>query len=339
MKFSIVIPSYNQAAYLERTLCSVFLQADLPLTYPRAGDSEWQNEKSRRAARIDPRQLEIVAVEGGSVDASPEIIAKYSRLFPQTLRCVEFPGSRQAEAINRGMEQARGDVLAFLNSDDVYYPGALAEILDAFRSAPEAQVIYGAADYIDETDRLIAPFPTETWSYERLRETCFICQPACFWRKDVSARRGLLDPSLDYCLDYEYWLRIGKDSPFRYVPTKLAGARCHSAAKTFSKRLEAHEEVFSMLKRMHGSVRPRWARALSKVRAEQALSATGNRFLQRAHYSSLYWWNLARLLPSAERIHLADLLRWLGPPFASSLKAATPPFAAPRITCTAQEHP
>jgi glycosyltransferase involved in cell wall biosynthesis len=227
-RISIVTPSYNQGPFIERTIRSVLEQ-------PVEG-------------------LEYVVCDGGSTDATADVLRRYEG----RLRWVSERDGGQADAVNKGLVMTNGPVIGWLNSDDVYYPGALAAVLGFFDAHPEVDIVYGDADHIDERDAVLEPYYTEDWDYERLKDVCFICQPSAFFRRRVVERHGGLDASLRYCMDYEYWLRIGRTTPFVRVPERLAGSRLYASNKTLGSRIAVHAEINDMLRRTIGEVPTRW---------------------------------------------------------------------------------
>jgi glycosyltransferase involved in cell wall biosynthesis len=178
-RFSIVVPSFQQGAFLERTLRSILDQRDA--------------------------DVEIIVQDGGSTDQSVEILERYT----DRVQWESKTDGGQTAAINKGLRKATGEFVCYLNSDDVLSAGALGRVRDYFVAHPTVQVVYGLADFIDGQDRVIAPFPVQDWDYNRLLQTNYICQPACFWRHAVIERFGLLDEGLHFTMDYEYWLRVG----------------------------------------------------------------------------------------------------------------------------------
>jgi glycosyltransferase involved in cell wall biosynthesis len=224
MRISVIVPSYNQACYLAATLDS--LQAQ---NYP---------------------DLEVKIYDGSSTDGSVDVL----RNHPSAFWWISEPDGGQAAAINRGLIEASGDVLAFLNSDDIYYPGALTTVADYFERHPDCLAVYGRANHLNADGTVMEPYPTEPWDYPRLQETCFLCQPAVFWRREMIERFGLLDDRLQFALDYEYWLRVGKYAPFHYLKDRLlAGSRLHADTKTLSQRIKVHREILSVVIRHGGS--------------------------------------------------------------------------------------
>ena len=231
MKVSIVTPSYNQGQFIERTLQSVASQ-----TAPGVA-------------------IEHVVFDGGSTDDTVAILKRFS----PPVRWVSKKDKGQTDAVNQGICATDGEIIGWLNSDDIYYPGAIARVAAYFEANPEVDVVYGMADHIDREDNAFEAYPTEPWSFERLHQTCFICQPALFFRRKVVEDYGLLDESLNYCMDYEYWLRLGLNSVrFDYLEAKLAGSRLYADNKTLGSRVKVHKEINDMLKKRLGKVPDRW---------------------------------------------------------------------------------
>ena len=235
MKISVVIPSYNQAAYLPATLESVCAQ--------------------------EHPDTEALVFDGGSTDGSAEILraGHYATAAGQAIRWVSQPDHGQADAINQGLRAATGDVLAYLNSDDVLYPGALAAVAAHFEAHPDCLALYGRAHHLHADGTIMEEYPTEPWDYERLLDTCFLCQPAVFWRREVVQRFGVFDDALRYALDYEYWLRVGREVPFHYLDGEfLAGSRLHADTKTLSQRAAVHLELARTVQKYSARPEPVW---------------------------------------------------------------------------------
>jgi glycosyltransferase involved in cell wall biosynthesis len=232
---SIVTPSYNQGHYIEETIQSVLNQ-----DYPH---------------------LEYLVVDGGSSDNTVDILKKYEG----RLTWISEKDRGQADAINKGFQMAKGEIVAWLNSDDTYLPGAVHTSVRYFEAHPEAGMLYGEGYHIDADGEIIERYYTEPFDYQRLSEVCFICQPTVFLRAEVIRAVGPLDVGLDYCMDYEYWMRIAKRFRIGYLGTPLANSRLHLDTKTLSRRVEVHRETLQMVKRHYGQVPLRWINAYAHV--------------------------------------------------------------------------
>ena len=150
-------------------------------------------------------------------------------------------------------------MLAYLNSDDVLYPGALSTVAAHFTSHPDCLALYGRAHHLHADGSIMEEYPTEPWDYDRLLEVCYLCQPAVFWRREVIERFGVFDDALRYALDYEYWLRLGQEISFDYLDQHfLAGSRLHTDTKTLSQRVPVHLELARAVKKYSPGPEPVW---------------------------------------------------------------------------------
>jgi hypothetical protein len=152
----------------------------------------------------------------------------------------------------------RGDILAYLNSDDIYLPNALSKAAAYLVMHPEVAAIYGEGYHIKEDGTVIERYPTEPYDRKRLAETCFICQPTVFIRRSILEEIGFLDESLSYSMDYDLWLRIAERYSWSYLPEYLACTRFYPETKTLGKRVEAHKEIMQVVYRRNHFVPPSW---------------------------------------------------------------------------------
>ena len=222
---SIVTPSFNQAAFLEQSMLSV-LDQDYPA-------------------------IEYWVMDGGSSDGSLEIIKRHA---DRLAGWVSEPDDGQTDAINRGFSRASGGIMAYLNSDDIYRPGAIKQAVDYLMINPEIGMVYGDADYIDENGTAIGKFPAAQTDYRRLRRGyVHIPQQAAFFRADLWRQVGPLDPSFQFAMDYDLWVRISALAPIQYVRRPWAAFRLHDQAKTRAAIELCWPEMIRVHRRLGGS--------------------------------------------------------------------------------------
>jgi glycosyltransferase involved in cell wall biosynthesis len=203
---SIVTPSFNQAHYLESTILSV-LEQDYP-------------------------NIEYILVDGGSSDGSVEIIRRYANRLAWW---ISEKDNGQTDAINKGFVRIKGDILAWLNSDDTYERNAVREAVSFLQERPEVGLVYGDANFIDENGRIIGHFPAAQTNYRRLRQGyVHIPQQSAFWRADLWRKVGPLDPSFFFAMDYDLWVRLAALAPVQYLPRHWANFRLHTRGKTIT---------------------------------------------------------------------------------------------------------
>jgi glycosyltransferase involved in cell wall biosynthesis len=285
MKVSVITPSFNQGKFIERTLRSVAIQSGA--------------------------QIEHVVFDGGSTDETIDVLKK----FDPSVRWVSEKDKGQTDAVNKGIRSTDGEIIGWLNSDDIYYPDAIASVVAAFEARPDIGVVYGMADHIDPADKVFEAYPSEPWNFERLKDTCFICQPAAFFRRHVVDQLGLLDDNLQYCMDYEFWLRLGKAGiRFCYLERKLAGSRLYAENKTLGSRVKVHAEINDMLKNLFGRVPDRWlwnyTHAVVEARVDRANHPRFFALFMLIVVTMARWrWNGHQ--SQEMRIHMRDLWRRL----------------------------
>ena len=228
---SLVTPSLDQGKFVRATIESV-LQQDYP-------------------------GLQYFVQDGGSTDETIGILREYSDRVP----FVSEKDSGQAQAINRGLARATGEVLGYLNSDDILLPGALRAVGEAFAADPGLVLVYGRAVFVDAGGVPLGKCLTQDWEPGRLGDYCFVTQPAAFWRRRVVTEVGPFDESLHHAMDYDFWLRIAERYPasaVRYLERDLAAARWHAGAKTAAGWDRALEEIFALVERRRGYVSLWW---------------------------------------------------------------------------------
>lgn len=222
---SIVMPTRNHGHFIRQSIDSVLNQS-------------YEN-------------VELLVMDGASTDNTVEILKSYG----DRIRWISEPDKGQADAINKGMKLLHGEILAYLNSDDVLLPGALEKAITYFNDHPECDMVYGNADYIDVDGAVIGKYHTADYSFERLMRDCCVCQPAAFWRRRIAERIGPFDVSMQTAMDYEYWLRMAKSGAIiHHTHEKLAQSRLHEDAKTLAMRGVIYREIFEICGKHGGYV-------------------------------------------------------------------------------------
>jgi glycosyltransferase involved in cell wall biosynthesis len=244
---SIVTPSFNQGRFIWETIESVLSQE---------GDFA----------------IEYLVMDGGSTDGSVEVIRRYADLVAAhqwPVRCrgivmawVSARDEGQAAAINTGLDRATGEIFSYINSDDLYFPGAFQRVVEAFTRDPAADFVYGDGDVIDEAgarqwEWLSRPYNHAVMtSYHYLWNdfTNYIMQQATFWRRRVRERIGDLDPTFHFAMDAEYWIRAGASGlRLRHLPEKLGKFRMVEGTKSLSSPTAFWEDYLEIFRRHRGS--------------------------------------------------------------------------------------
>ena len=250
-------------------------------------------------------EIEYLVMDGGSTDETVAILREYAG----RLTWVSEPDCGQSHAINKGWRQGRGEILAWLNSDDIYLPGAVMTAVSYLLQHPDAGAVFGEGYHIDEAGTVLEPYPTEPFDVNRLRDTCYICQPTVFVRRAVIEQVGYVDESLQFCMDYDLWIRLGKRTRFGQVPGFLAATRLYAGTKTVGRQRDVYAEVIPMIYRHFRCVPPKWLYAFAKAEAEAANSrktlSDQARFFRR-----LLSVGLRAFLRYNRRVPMAELIRW-----------------------------
>jgi glycosyltransferase involved in cell wall biosynthesis len=223
---SIITPSYNQAGFLEETMRSV-LEQDYP-------------------------HIEYIVIDGGLTDGSVEILRRYEQKLAYW---VSEPDKGQTEAINKGFARARGEILAWINSDDTYQPGAISAAVRELQARPQAALVYADTNFIDGAGCVIGKFPAAQTDYAKLRRGyVHIPQQASFFRADLWKQVGPLDPTFYFAMDYDLWVRLARLAPLVYVPGQVwANFRLHGNSKTMAENDRCWPEMVRVHRRDGGS--------------------------------------------------------------------------------------
>jgi glycosyltransferase involved in cell wall biosynthesis len=208
---SIVTPSYNQGQFIRETLDSVRTQ-----TYD---------------------QCEHIVVDGGSDNGTREILKECD----ESIDWISEPDEGQSDAINKGIDMASGDIIGWLNSDDVYFDTEVLSRVVKYFEQYDADVIYGDIALINADSEVLKFHRVPSFDYQKLLRYCFIEQPAVFFRDEVLAEERL-DTDLEYVMDYEFWLRLAEIYEFRHVTDVLAADRNHAERKILDDRTEMQRE-------------------------------------------------------------------------------------------------
>ena len=215
---SAVTPSFNQSAYLEQAIRSV-LEQDYP-------------------------DVEYMVMDGASTDGSVDIIRKYSSRLAYW---ASEKDSGQADAINKGMRRARGEIVAWLNSDDYYLPGAIKSAVTALESNPQAVMVYGNMLAVDQTGQTINQLRYRQLTLEDLLCFQIVGQPAVFMRRAAFEKAGGLDLNFHFMLDHQLWIKLAAQGSMVHVNQTWSAARYHPLAKNRLKAAEFGREAFRIL--------------------------------------------------------------------------------------------
>lgn len=230
---SIVTPSYNQGQFLEETIRSVLSQE---------GDFF----------------IEYIIRDGGSKDRSVDIIKEYDQLLRNgsypvrckgiTFRWVSEQDGGQVDALNKGFQQASGDIMAWLNSDDYYFsPKVLSEVLEAFQTHQDRSVFCGRGYIVDKSSKRCGESPFIPYDRDLLRRKNYIFQPSVFFAKKVFQDIGPLNLEYNYVFDWEYWIRFSEKYPFVMVDRFWSCFRFYNEAKSQAQDHIKYDETYRIM--------------------------------------------------------------------------------------------
>ncbi len=233
---SVVMPSLNQATFIERSIHSVLTQSDA--------------------------LLELIVMDGGSNDGTQAILSRLAQESDGRLRWQSEADRGPAHAVNKAMAMTQGDVIGWLNADDIYMPDALERAVQTLDAHPEWVMVYGHGQHINECDQVIGDYPTRLpdTPLQAFADGCFICQPTVFLRKDALNRFGGLTESLETAFDFEWWLRFfsQQHEAIGFVDALQAGSRLHSTCITLNQRETVIREGMQVLAQYLGTSPLHW---------------------------------------------------------------------------------
>ncbi len=274
---TFIIPSYNQGRFIGACLDSIAAQ------------------------RLPRETVEVLVIDGGSTDETAAVVQAHP-LRPDWHSELD---RGQAHAVNKGLARARGEVIAWINSDDTYHPDVFTRALRHFDDDPELLVLYGNADHTDASGAFVRPYGVEPWDYDRLLDRCILCQPATLFRRRLYDQCGGLNENFHVGVDLEYWLRIGRLTTPRHTDLLIASSRLWASTKSSLQQFEMQEEALR-LGFLYGD---RWSHRRAMGVAENYALLRHPRLLSRQPprrwllhlYRTAYLWRLRRRLRTVDR--------------------------------------
>jgi glycosyltransferase involved in cell wall biosynthesis len=241
MRISVVTPSFNQARFIRRTIDSVLDQQ---------GDFE----------------LDYRVIDGGSTDGTLDILASYG----DRLQWITEPDNGQVDAINKGLRAATGDIVGWINSDDVLVPGALARVAESFARNPAVEWVHGRCAIIDEHDREVRKwvsaykhFRSRHHSFENLLTENYVSQMTAFWRRSVHDVIGYLDPAVRLAFDYDFFLRLAVRSAPVFIDEPIGCFRWYADSKSGAGFVAQMRETNELARRYRSNP---WTRVRARVK-------------------------------------------------------------------------
>lgn len=222
---TVITPSFNQGKYIRETIESVLNQ--------------------------DYANIEYLVMDGGSTDDTVDILKSYN---DQRLIWVSEPDKGQTDALNKGLRQARGQYLTYLNSDDLLLPGAISSLVAQFERDPSIDLIYGDCLFIDSNSKTMLTAYAGLYSLSDIViGKLAILQPGTIWRRRVFEKIGFFWEELNYCMDVDYWIRAGAaDCSLFYLPGARSAFRMHETSKSISQPKKFWQEWQKILDRLYG---------------------------------------------------------------------------------------
>ncbi len=252
---SIIVPTLNQSQFIAQTLASIVGQC-----WPRT---------------------EIIVIDGGSTDGTREVVERFGGAITHF---VSEPDRGQADAINKGFRHAKGDLLAWLNSDDYYLPAVMDKVAPLLGDGREPRLVYGGTIALNEVRGDTALWPAPPFSREDLKTRAFIYQPSAFWTRALWEKTGELNIEQHFTLDWDWFLRASEHCEFEQVRKPLSVYRFHEGHKTGSGNPKRAQEICAFVEKHAG---PEWGAAFRDVAAELPALGPG---LARLKKLGLFRW-------------------------------------------------
>ena len=221
LSFAIVVPNLNQSHFLSTALESL---------------------------RNQEAPLQIAIMDGGSKDNLKDVVHEYSDIITYVR---SHPDQGQSAAINEGTWKIDGDIISWLNADDYLFPNALTHVQNAFKEFPDVDVVYCDAIHVTQSGQFLSYFPPiQHYDKGALVRNDYICQPACFYKREAFMEVSGVDPQLIYTMDWDLWCRFAaKGKKFQYIPKVLAAVRYYPETKTLSGGRKRFKEIYYIEKR------------------------------------------------------------------------------------------
>ena len=258
LRVSLVTPTLNQGRFLRRTIESVLGQQG-------------------------PFELDYLVVDGGSTDGTLVILKEYQERF----RHISEADAGQVDAINKGLAMGTGEIVGWLNSDDVLLPGALERIVEAFTKHPEAEWVHGRCIIVNDVDREVRGWISlykhrlaKRHTLDRLLVENYVSQPTTFWRRSVWEDMSPLDASVPLAFDYDLWLRLARRGDPFYIEAPVAAFRRHPLSKSGQGYVEMFRQEYRVARR-YAADRPGLLRA---KRWRMAAFSAAYRGLERVRF-------------------------------------------------------
>lgn len=246
---SIIVPTLNQSQFIGQTLASIVGQC-----WPRT---------------------EIIVIDGGSTDGTAEVVRSFGE---KVTHFISEPDRGQADAINKGFRLAKGDLLAWLNSDDFYLPGVMAKVAPLLGDGREPRLAFGGTIALFEKTNETKLWPAPPFDREALKTRAAIYQPSAFWTRALWERTGELNIAQHFTLDWDWFLRASAHCDFQKLDEPLSVYRFHAGHKTGSGNPKRAAEICAFVEKHAGS---EWGAAFRDVAAELGTLAPGLEKLKR----------------------------------------------------------